>query len=72
MDFKLNDDRRMLAETLERFLADNYDIEKRHGYAMLEDGFSRDLWTQFAELGVIGALFDEVSGGFGGEGFSTW
>lgn len=68
MDFKLNDDRRMLAETLERFLADNYDIEKRHGYAMLEDGFSRDLWTQFAELGVIGALFDEVSGGFGGEG----
>lgn len=68
MDFKLNDDRRMLAETLERFLADNYDIEKRHGYAMHDGGFSSEMWSQFAELGVIGALFDESAGGFGGEG----
>ncbi len=68
MDFTLNDDRRMLSETLERFLADNYDIEKRHGFAMQEDGFSSDMWQQFAELGIIGAMFDEASGGFGGEG----
>ena len=30
MDFKLSDDRRMLTETLERFLRDNYTIDKRH------------------------------------------
>lgn len=68
MEFALNDDRRMLAQTLERFLSDHYDIEKRHGFAMLEGGFSRQMWSQFAELGVIGALFNEEAGGFGGEG----
>ena len=68
MDYNLNDDRRMLAETLERFLADNYDIEKRHGFVMQEGGFSREMWAQFAELGIIGALFSEACGGFGGEG----
>jgi len=26
------------------------------------------MWKQFAELGIIGALFNETSGGFGGEG----
>ena len=68
MDFALNDDRRMLSETLERFLADNYDIEKRHGFAIQDGGYSKEMWQQFAELGVIGAMFDEASGGFGGEG----
>lgn len=68
MDFALNDDRRMLSETLERFLADNYDIEKRHGFAMQEGGFSREMWGEFSQLGIIGALFDTGVGGFGGEG----
>jgi len=68
MDFKLNEDRRMLSETLERFLADNYDMEKRHGFVMQDGGFSTEMWAQFAELGIIGALFNEASGGFGGEG----
>lgn len=68
MDFKLNDDRRMLAETLERFLADNYDMEKRHGFAIQEGGFSTQMWSEFAELGIIGALFSADAGGFGGEG----
>jgi len=68
MDFALNDDRRMLAESLSRFLTDNYDIEKRHGYAMSDDKFSMDMWSKFAELGIIGALFKEDAGGFGGEG----
>ncbi|MGI9351239.1 MAG: acyl-CoA dehydrogenase family protein, partial [Rhizobiaceae bacterium] len=68
MDFELNEDRRMLSETLMRFLADNYDIEKRHGHAMSDDGFSRELWAQLAELGIIGALFEEKVGGFGGKG----
>lgn len=68
MDFKLNDDRRMLAETLDRFLRDNYPIDKRHEFAASEAGWSREMWQQFADLGVIGALFTEDAGGFGGEG----
>ncbi|MEL7430434.1 MAG: acyl-CoA dehydrogenase family protein, partial [Pseudomonadota bacterium] len=68
MDFELNDDRRMLAETLSRFLADNYTIDKRHGFVMSDERFSREMWGRFAELGVIGALFPEEAGGFGGQG----
>lgn len=68
MNFELDDDRRMLSETLTRFLTDNYPIEKRHGFVMGDGGFSKEMWAQFAELGVIGALFDESAGGFGGAG----
>jgi len=68
MDFQLNDDRRMLSETLERFLRDNYPIDKRHEITSGDKGWSPEMWSQFAELGVIGALFKEAEGGFGGEG----
>jgi alkylation response protein AidB-like acyl-CoA dehydrogenase len=68
MDFAFNDDRRMLAETLGRFLQENYPLDRRHEFARSDDGFSREMWTRFAELGVIGALFGEDAGGYGGEG----
>jgi alkylation response protein AidB-like acyl-CoA dehydrogenase len=32
-------------------------------------GFSPEIWQELAELGVIGALFSEADGGFGGAGF---
>ncbi len=68
MEFELNEDRRLLSETLMRFLGDNYDIETRHGIAMSDGNYSREIWSQMAELGIIGALFSEDAGGFGGEG----
>jgi len=68
MDFELSEDRTLLADTLGRFLMDNYQIEKRHGFVMTDDRFSRDMWAQFAELGMIGALFKENAGGYGGQG----
>ncbi|MFZ1815345.1 MAG: acyl-CoA dehydrogenase family protein [Rhizobiaceae bacterium] len=68
MDFRLNDDQRMLGETLARFLSDNYPLDKRHEFARSDEGFSRQIWSQFAELGVIGALFGEADGGYGGTG----
>lgn len=68
MNFDLTDDQRMLSETLERFLADKYPIEQRHEFAAGDEGFSRDMWRQMAELGVVGALFSESAGGFGGSG----
>jgi len=68
MDFRLTDDQRMLAETLARFLADNYPLAKRHEFAAGDEGFSRAMWAKFCELGIVGALFDEQSGGFGGTG----
>jgi len=57
MDFNLTEERQMLQDTLRRFLAD----------AATKD--SKTLWGELAELGVIGALFTEDNGGFGGAGF---
>lgn len=69
MDFSLTDDRRMLADMAARFVREKYDIESRHKFAASDEGFSREIWGEFAELGLIGALFGEDVGGFGGTGF---
>ena len=69
MNFQHTQDRRMLADTLNRFVTEQYAFEKRDRIAGSPEGFSADLWNRFAELGIIGALFDEAHGGFGGGGF---
>lgn len=69
MNFEHTEDRRMLADSLNRFVAQQYAFEKRDAIAQSPEGFSRERWQQFAELGVIGALFREREGGFGGAGF---
>ncbi|BFG79229.1 acyl-CoA dehydrogenase family protein [Paraburkholderia terrae] len=69
MNFQHTEDRRMLADTLNRFVTQQYGFATRDALARSDSGFSRELWVRFAELGVVGALFNEADGGFGGEGF---
>jgi alkylation response protein AidB-like acyl-CoA dehydrogenase len=69
MNFQHTEDRRMLADTLNRFVSEQYGFETRDRLARSADGFSREMWGRFAELGIVGALFGEADGGFGGEGF---
>ncbi|MFM0297462.1 MULTISPECIES: acyl-CoA dehydrogenase family protein [Paraburkholderia] len=69
MNFQHTEDRRMLADTLNRFVSEQYGFETRDRIARSAQGYSSELWSRFAELGVIGALFDEADGGFGGGGF---
>ncbi|MDN8616683.1 acyl-CoA dehydrogenase family protein [Variovorax ginsengisoli] len=69
MNFEHSEDRRMLADSLNRFIAEQYAFDTRDRIAKSPEGFSADIWRQFAELGVIGALFGEADGGFGGGGF---
>ena len=71
MNFEHTEDRRMLADTLDRFVAGQYAFEARNAIAYGAAGMSPALWGQFAELGAIGALFPEADGGFGGEGFDV-
>ena len=68
MDFQHTEDRQMLADTLRRFLADRAPIEARNKAAYGDTGYGPDVWSGLAELGVIGALFPEEVGGFGGAG----
>ncbi|HBI70947.1 MAG TPA: pimeloyl-CoA dehydrogenase small subunit [Massilia sp.] len=69
MNFEHTEERRMLADSLNRFIAEQYHIETRNRTAATEQGYSTEMWEKFAELGVIGALLREEDGGFGGGGF---
>ncbi|MBA4721626.1 MAG: acyl-CoA dehydrogenase family protein [Alcanivorax sp.] len=68
MDFKLSDEQRMLEETVGRLVRDTYTFETRNKILESEQGFSADVWQQFAELGLLGVPFSEEAGGFNGGG----
>src|SRR5437763_17090481 len=66
MDFDLTEEQRLLRDSVERLLADHYGFDKRRAYLAEPEGWSRGLWTQYAELGLLGLSFPEDYGGFGG------
>lgn len=66
MDFEPSDDQRLLVESVTRMLGDTYGFAQRKGYMALTEGFSPAIWSQFAELGLLGLPFGEEYGGFGG------
>jgi alkylation response protein AidB-like acyl-CoA dehydrogenase len=69
MNFQHTEDRRMLADTLDRFVREKYGFEVRQRIAGSPEGCSREMWRRFAELGALAALFGEDHGGMGGTGF---
>ena len=66
MDFELTEEQRLLRDSVARLLADHYGFDKRRGYLAEPEGWSRSLWAQYAELGLLGLPFAEDYGGFGG------
>jgi pimeloyl-CoA dehydrogenase small subunit len=71
MDFDLTEDQRLLKDSVDRLIADRYQFEQRKRYAREPDGWSQDLWSQYAELGLLGLPFAEAHGGFGGGAVET-
>jgi pimeloyl-CoA dehydrogenase small subunit len=71
MDFDLTEEQRLLGDSVDRLLADTYTFEKRKSYLSEPEGWSRGLWSQYAELGLLGLPFAEEYGGFGGGGIET-
>lgn len=71
MNFTHTEDRRMLADSLDRYLAEQYGFVARDHIAFSAQGMSDQHWNQLAEIGALGALFPESVGGFGGGGFDV-
>jgi pimeloyl-CoA dehydrogenase small subunit len=66
MDFTLSDEQRLLKDSVERLLADRYAFDQRKNHLKEPNGWSAALWSQYAELGLLGLPFAEEYGGFGG------
>src|SRR5215204_6107696 len=66
MDFDLSEEQRLLKESVDRLLADRYDFESRRAHQRRPEGWSREVWRQYAELGLLALPFAEEHGGFGG------
>ena len=66
MNFNLSPEQQLLKDSVERFVADHYDLEKRNALVESDLGFSRDNWKAMAELGWLALPFAESDGGFGG------
>jgi alkylation response protein AidB-like acyl-CoA dehydrogenase len=66
MDFSLNEIQTMLADSIEKFIENDYDFESRQKYSGSDAGYSTDVWQAFAELGWTAVPFSEDDGGFDG------
>ena len=71
MDFDLGDEQRLLKDSIDRMLQDRYGFEARKGHRAQPPGWSPEIWSAFAELGILGLPFSEEEGGFGGTPVET-
>ncbi|HPF23947.1 MAG TPA: acyl-CoA dehydrogenase family protein [Hyphomonas sp.] len=66
MDFNFTEEQSMLRDSLAKMIRDQYDFETRRKVVASADGWRKDMWMQFAELGLMMAPFSEEDGGLGG------
>lgn len=63
MDFQFSEEQALLRDTTRSLLSRSYDQESRNKVAETELGWSREVWNQLAEIGILGLGFDEEAGG---------
>ena len=63
MDFQLSEEQTLLRDTTRDLLARSYDAESRIKAVESELGWSREVWKQLAETGILGLGFDPEEAG---------
>jgi len=71
MDFSFSEEQTLLQNSVQRFIQNDYGFEQRQKLIKTDEGFSRENWAKFAELGWLGLPFGEASGGFDGGAIET-
>ena len=66
MNFDYNEEQQLLADSVRRFLAKDYDFESRKKIVGSKEGWSGKIWATMAEMGLTGLPFSTDHGGFGG------
>jgi alkylation response protein AidB-like acyl-CoA dehydrogenase len=63
MDFQLSDEQVLLRDTTRELLSRTYDPESRNKVIDTELGWSREVWNQLADTGILGLGFDSDEAG---------
>jgi alkylation response protein AidB-like acyl-CoA dehydrogenase len=63
MDFQLSDEQALLRDTTGDLLARSYDPESRNKVIGSDLGWSREVWSQLADTGILGLGFDPDESG---------
>jgi alkylation response protein AidB-like acyl-CoA dehydrogenase len=66
MDFSFTDEQRAIAELAAQILTDRCPLERLKAVEASEDRYDRELWSELAKAGLLGAALPESVGGSGG------
>jgi len=66
VDFNFTEEQEMVRDGLSRLVREQYDWETRRKAIASVAGWRPKVWSQLAELGILGMPFSEADGGFGG------
>src|SRR5262249_29578288 len=66
MNFDLSEEQQLLADSLKRYLTNEYSIDARAKIVASPTGWSETVWAACAEMGLLGVPCAEEYGGFGG------
>lgn len=65
MDFNFSEEQQLLADTVQRFVRENYSFEVRRDILKDKEGWSRETWQAIAGLGLTALNVPEEHGGLG-------
>ena len=66
MNFDYSEEQQLLADSVRRLLAKDYEFEARKKIVASTEGYSPKVWATFAEMGLTGLPLSPDYGGFGG------
>jgi alkylation response protein AidB-like acyl-CoA dehydrogenase len=66
MKFDYSEEQRLVADSVRRFVAQDYGFETRKKIVASREGWSREVWAKVADIGLLGLPFSAELGGYGG------
>ena len=66
MNFDLSEEQQLLADSIRRFIANDYGFESRQRIVASAAGCSAEIWTTLAEMGLLALPLPAEHDGFGG------
>src|SRR5258708_4644049 len=71
MDFNLTKEQQMLSDLVQGFVTKEYSFEDRRRILRSPDGWSREVWSKLAEMGLLSLQAPEEYGGMGPSAIET-